>query len=195
MRKASLKRETKETQIKMSLNVDGTGKSTIKSGIGFLNHMLETFSRHGLFDLKADIKGDLHIDAHHTVEDTGIVLGEIFKKALGEKRGIRRAGFFVYPMDESLATVALDISGRPFLVWSAEFEHEKVGDLPLELLEDFFLGFVNGLGLNLHVEVHYGRSDHHKVEAVFKALAKAMKDACEIDPRQAGQIPSTKGVL
>jgi len=195
MRKAEIKRKTSETTITLKLNLDGSGKGTISSEIGFLNHMLNTLARHGLFDIAMKIKGDLEVDGHHTVEDSGIVLGQAFKEALGEKRGIRRAGFFVYPMDEALATVAVDISGRPHLHWDAEFKNLKVGELELELLEDFFLGFVNALGINLHVKIHYGRSDHHKVEAVFKAFAKAMRMACEIDPRSPEDIPSTKGAL
>ena len=195
MRSASISRETRETRIAMSVNLDGRGESEIVSPIGFLTHMLETFARHGIFDLQADIEGDLEVDQHHTVEDCGIVLGEVFKKALGDKRGIKRAGFFIYPMDEALATVAIDISGRSFLKLEAEFSNARVGELEIELLEDFFLGFSGALGANLHIRVHYGRSDHHKIEAVFKALAKAMKSACEIEPRIAGTIPSTKGVL
>ncbi len=195
MRIAEINRETRETQIKMSINLDGSGAAEIKSPIGFLGHMLDTFSRHGIFDLNAEIAGDLEVDQHHTIEDTGIVLGEVIKKALGDKRGIKRAGFFVYPMDEALVTVAVDISGRPFLKLDAEFSSVAVGEFPVELLEDFLLGFTNALGVNLHVLVHYGRSDHHKIEAVFKGLAKAMKMACEIEPRIKNQIPSTKGVL
>lgn len=195
MRSASISRETRETRIAMSVNLDGRGESEIVSPIGFLTHMLETFARHGIFDLQANIAGDMQVDQHHTVEDCGIVLGEVFKKALGDKRGIKRAGFFIYPMDEALATVAIDISGRSFLKLEAEFSSRRVGELEVELLEDFFLGFCSALGANLHIRVHYGRSDHHKIEAVFKALAKAMKTACEIEPRIAGTIPSTKGVL
>lgn len=195
MRSASISRETRETRIAMSVNLDGRGESEIKFPIGFLTHMLETFARHGIFDLQANIDGDLQVDQHHTVEDCGIVLGEVFKKALGDKRGIKRAGFFIYPMDEALATVAIDISGRSFLKLEAEFSSAQVGELEVALLEDFFLGFCGALGANLHIRVHYGRSDHHKIEAVFKALAKAMKTACEIEPRIAGTIPSTKGVL
>ena len=195
MRSASISRETRETRIAMSVNLDGRGESEIVSPIGFLTHMLETFARHGIFDLQANIEGDLEVDQHHTVEDCGIVLGEVFKKALGDKRGIKRAGFFIYPMDEALATVAIDISGRSFLKLEAEFSNARVGELEVELLEDFFLGFSGALGANLHIRVHYGRSDHHKIEAVFKALSKAMKSACEIEPRIADTIPSTKGVL
>ena len=195
MRKVKIERNTTETQISMKLNIDGAGKSKIVSPLGFLTHMLESFAKHGIFDLDAKIAGDVDVDAHHTVEDTGIVLGETFKKALGDKRGIQRAGFWMYPMDEALATVALDLSGRPFLVWEVEFSTPAIGDFPTELFEDFFLGFTNALGANIHVKVHYGRSDHHKIEAVFKALAKALKMACEIEPRIKNEIPSTKGTL
>ncbi len=195
MRKASIKRNTRETQIKIDLNIEGSGKSSITSEIGFLNHLLETFAKHGIFDLKVEIRGDLHVDQHHTTEDTGIVLGDAFKKALGDKRGIRRAGYFIHPMDEALAMVAIDISGRSFLKWDVEFADKKVGDLDVELLEDFFLAFANALGANLHVRVEYGRSDHHKTEAIFKALAKSVKMACEIEPRLKDDVPSTKGVL
>jgi len=195
MRTASIKRETKETSIQMRVNIDGSGKSNITSEIGFLNHMLETFAKHAIFDLEANITGDIQVDQHHTVEDTGIALGEVIKKALGDKKGIKRAGFFVFPMDESLASVAIDISGRPFLKWNVKFRNKKIGDLSTELIEDFFLGFTTFLGANLHIMIYYGRSDHHKIEAVFKAFAKAMKTACEIDNRVYGEIPSTKGVL
>ncbi len=195
MRKATIKRNTSETQIVMALNIDGRGQSKIDSPIGFLTHMLESFAKHAIFDLEATINGDMHVDAHHTVEDTGIALGEVVKSALGEKRGIQRAGFWMYPMDEALATVALDLSGRPFLVWEVDFSTRSIGDLPTELFEDFFLGFTNALGANLHVKVHYGRSDHHKIEAVFKALAKSLKMACAIEPRIKNEIPSTKGKL
>ncbi|HQV32156.1 MAG TPA: imidazoleglycerol-phosphate dehydratase HisB [Calditrichia bacterium] len=195
MRTANITRETRETQISISLDLDGTGKAEIDSPLGFLNHMLDTLARHGAFDLKATIRGDLEVDQHHTVEDCGIVLGEAFKAALGDKRGIRRAGFFIYPMDESLAQVALDLSGRPYLRWEVPFANRTVGELELALFEDFFLGLTNALGINLHISVPYGRSDHHKIEAVFKAFTKAMRMACEIDPRTAGEIPSTKGVI
>ena len=195
MRKTTIKRNTSETQISITLNIDGSGKSKIDSPIGFLTHMLESFAKHAIFDLEASIRGDMHVDAHHTVEDTGIALGEALKSALGEKRGIQRAGFWMYPMDEALATVALDLSGRPFLVWDVDFTTPAIGNLPTELFEDFFLGFTNALGANLHVKVHYGRSDHHKIEAVFKALAKSLKMACTVEPRIKNEIPSTKGKL
>jgi len=195
MRTAEIKRETKETRIHIKLNLDGSGKIAIQSPIGFLTHMLDTLARHGGFDMEATIEGDLHVDQHHTVEDTGIVLGEAIKQALGDKRGINRAGFFIFPMDEALARVALDISGRPFLKYKAKLNTKKIGDLQTDLVEDFFLGFANALGANLHIKVHYGRSDHHKLEAIFKALARALKMACQIDPRMANEIPSTKGTV
>ncbi|RMI01661.1 MAG: imidazoleglycerol-phosphate dehydratase HisB [Calditrichaeota bacterium] len=194
-RTAEVQRETRETRIRMKLNIDGSGRAAIASPIGFLTHMLETLTRHGIFDLEAHIEGDLQVDQHHTVEDTGIVLGEAFKQALGEKRGIRRAGFFIYPMDEALARVAVDLSGRPFLKYKVKLAHKTVGDLHTDLVEDFFLGFATALGANLHIKVHYGRSDHHKIEAVFKALGRALKEACQIEPRLQNQIPSTKGAL
>jgi imidazoleglycerol-phosphate dehydratase len=195
MRKAIIERNTSETQIAMALNLDGSGKSNIQSPLGFLTHMLESFTKHAVFDLEATIAGDLHVDAHHTVEDTGIVLGEVLKAALGDKRGIQRSGFWTYPMDEALASVALDLSGRPFLVWEVDFSTRAIGEFPTELFEDFFQGFTNALGANIHVKVHYGRSDHHKIEAVFKALAKSLKMACTIEPRIKNEIPSTKGKL
>ncbi|MEZ4744639.1 MAG: imidazoleglycerol-phosphate dehydratase HisB [Calditrichia bacterium] len=195
MRKATIERNTSETQISMTLNIDGSGKNQIETPVGFLTHMLDAFAKHGIFDLTAKITGDMHVDAHHTIEDAGIVLGEVLKAALGDKRGIKRAGFWMYPMDEVLASVALDLSGRPFLVWDVDFSTPAIGDFPTELFEDFFLGFTNALAANVHVKVHYGRSDHHKIEAVFKALAKSLKTACEIEPRIKNDIPSTKGKL
>ena len=195
MRKATIKRETRETQIEMTLTVEGLGEARVDSPLGFLNHMLETFARHAALDLEAKINGDLQVDQHHTIEDCGIVLGEVLKAALGDKRGIYRAGFFIYPMDETLAQVALDLSGRPFLRWEVEFKERLVGDLEVGLFEDFFLGLVNATGMNLHIKVPYGRSDHHKIEAVFKAFSKALRAACEIDPRTEKLIPSTKGVI
>jgi len=195
IRVATVGRETKETQIEIKLNIDGSGRSRIASPIGFLNHMLETLARHGLFDIEAEIEGDIHVDQHHTVEDTGIVLGEAFRKALGDKRGIKRAGFFIYPMDDALVTAAIDLSGRPYLRMEARFGSERVGDLTTALLEDFFQGFASALGANLHIRVHYGRSDHHKVEAIFKALGRALREACEVEERSKEAIPSTKGVL
>ena len=195
MRKSEVERKTKETEIKISLDIDGTGKSEIKTEIGFFKHMLETFSKHSLIDLNIDIVGDLHVDEHHTIEDTGITLGLALKKALGEKRGIRRSGYCIYPMDETLATTAIDLSGRPYLKFIAEFENQKLGDFPTDLTEDFFAGLTNALEANIHIKIEYGRSDHHKIEAIFKSFAKAIRSACEIDERIKDEIPSTKGVL
>jgi imidazoleglycerol-phosphate dehydratase len=184
-------RRTEETYIKIELDLDGTGQCQVSSKIGFLNHMLETLAKHGLFDLRAKIEGDLEVDQHHTVEDTGIALGQAFKEALGDKGGIKRAGFFVFPMDESLAAVAVDLSGRPFLRMDVKFRNRKVGDFNTDLLEDFFQGFVTAAGADLHIKAQ-GRSDHHKIEAIFKALARALKEACEVEGRG---IRSTKGAL
>ncbi|MEK6957376.1 MAG: imidazoleglycerol-phosphate dehydratase HisB [archaeon] len=195
MRKANVKRRTKETEIAVKLNIDGTGKSRIKIPIGFLSHMLETFGKTGAFDIEASVKGDLKVDQHHTIEDTGLVLGQAFKEALGEKKGINRAGFFVYPMDEALAVVAVDIGGRPFCRFDAKFRRRFCGKLDLDALEDFFYGFCVGLGANIAVKMPYGRSDHHKVEAIFKAFGKAMKMGCSVDKRMICEIPSTKGVI
>jgi imidazoleglycerol-phosphate dehydratase len=195
MRYAQSTRKTKETEITIKIKIEGSGKATIKSEIGFLNHMLETCAKHGLFDLTADIKGDIHVDQHHVVEDTGIVLGDAFNRALGNKRGIQRAGFFIFPMDESLVMVALDISGRPYLKMDAKFRRKKVGDLETDLLEDFFRGFVNSLKTTLHIKVYYGRSDHHKIEGIFKAFSKALKQACTEEKRAGRTVPSTKGKL
>jgi len=195
MREASLKRETKETQIAGRLCIDGTGQYEISTGIRFLDHMLELFSKHGAFDLQMDAKGDLDVDQHHTVEDVGIVLGDLFAKALGDKRGINRAGYFVQTMDESLAVVAVDLGGRPALVYDQQVDVVHVGDLQTELLEDFFSGFANHAGANLHAKVLYGRSNHHKIEAIFKCFARAMRYACSTDERLKDQLPSTKGLL
>jgi imidazoleglycerol-phosphate dehydratase len=195
VRKATIARVTKETQIRGSLSIDGLGRYEISTGIRFLDHMLELFAKHGGFDLKLNAKGDLDVDQHHTVEDTGIVLGQLFAKALGDRRGINRAGYFVLPMDETLAVVALDLGGRPALVYQDRVKVRLVGDLQTELLEDFFGGFVNHAGANLHAKVLYGRSNHHKIEAIFKCFARAMKFACSRDKRLRGQLPSTKGLL
>ena len=195
MRTGHVKRATGETQISIELNIDGTGQSEINSEIGFFNHMLETFAQHGLFDIKADIRGDLGVDQHHTIEDCGLVLGSAFKEALGDKRGIKRAGFFIYPMDEELAMTALDLSGRPYLKFEATFHDNKVGELHIDLLEDFFQAFASSLLATLHIKLFYGRSDHHSIEAIFKSFARAMKAACEIETRIKNDVPSTKGVL
>lgn len=195
MREATIERNTKETQIVGSLRIEGTGSYQISSGIRFLDHMLELFSKHGAFDLQLTARGDLDVDQHHTVEDTGIVLGDLFTKALGDRRGINRAGYFVQPMDESLAVVAVDLGGRPALAYDHQVDVVHVGDLQTELLEDFFGGFTNHAGANLHAKVLYGRSNHHKVEAIFKCFARAMRYACSTDERLQDQLPSTKGLL
>lgn len=194
MRQSNIERKTKETDIKIELNIDGTGKSKIESKIAFLNNMIETYARFGNFDLKMKIIGDLEVDQHHTVEDTGIMLGKAFKKALGKKERINRAGYFVYPMDEALAVVAIDISGRPYLQYDTEFKRRFCGELDTDTLEDFFYGFSIGLNANVVVRMPYGRSDHHKIEAIFKAFGKTMKIACTIDDRITGTL-STKGVI
>src|ERR1700690_600911 len=195
IRKASVERITKETQIRGSLVIDGQGTYQVSTGIRFLDHMLELFAKHGGFDLKLDAKGDLDVDQHNTVEDAGIVLGQLFAKALGDRRGINRAGYFVLPMDETLAVVALDLGGRPSLVYQDRVRVRLVGDLQTELVEDFFGGFVNHAGANLHAKVLYGRSNHHKIEAIFKCFARAMRYACSTDQRLKDQLPSTKGLL
>ncbi|HXM44372.1 MAG TPA: imidazoleglycerol-phosphate dehydratase HisB [Bryobacteraceae bacterium] len=195
MRTAAIQRDTQETQIKASLKIEGRGRYEISTGIRFFDHMLELFAKHGGFDLKLDAKGDLDVDQHHTVEDVGIVLGQLFAKALGDRRGINRAGYFVLPMDETLAVVALDLGGRPALVYRDLVRVRLVGDLQAELVEDFFGGFVNHAGANLHARVLYGRSNHHKIEAIFKCFARALRYACSTDRRLRGQLPSTKGLL
>jgi imidazoleglycerol-phosphate dehydratase len=194
-RTAELTRTTSETDIKLTLCLDGTGKADIATGIGFLDHMLTALARHGLFDLTVQAKGDLHIDFHHTTEDVGIVLGRAFAQALGEKRGIRRFGQALVPMDEALAEAAVDISGRGMLVWDAEFERPKIGEMDTELFQEFFQAFAtNGL-LTLHITRRAGHNSHHVAEACFKAAARALRMACEPDPRVGDAIPSTKGSL
>jgi imidazoleglycerol-phosphate dehydratase len=195
MRSASIERHTKETQIRGRLSIEGRGSYEISTGVRFFDHMLELFTKHGGFDLKLKAAGDLDVDQHHTVEDVGIVLGQLFSKALGDRRGINRAGYFVLPMDETLAVVALDLGGRPALVYKDLVRLRLVGDLQTELVEDFFGGFVNHAGANLHAKVLYGRSNHHKIEAIFKCFARAMKYACSTDKRLRDQLPSTKGLL
>ncbi len=195
MRSAAIERNTKETQIRGKLSIEGRGRYEISTGVRFFDHMLELFTKHGGFDLKLDANGDLDVDQHHTVEDVGIVLGQLFLKALGDRRGINRAGYFVLPMDETLAVVALDLGGRPALVYKDLVRVRLVGDLQSELVEDFFGGFVNHAGANLHAKVLYGRSNHHKIEAIFKCFARAMKYACSTDKRLRNQLPSTKGLL
>jgi imidazoleglycerol-phosphate dehydratase len=195
MRSAEIKRHTKETQIHGTLELDGQGTYEISTGIRFLDHMLELFAKHGGFDLTLKATGDLDVDQHHTVEDVGIVLGQLVSKALGNRVGINRAGYFVMPMDETLAVAAIDLSGRPALVYKDKVKVVKVGDLQAELLEDFFGGFVAHAAANLHVKVLYGRSNHHKVEAIFKCFARALRYACSTDERLKDQLPSTKGLL
>lgn len=190
---AVVERNTKETQIRIEINLDGTGKSDIHTGLGFFDHMLDQVARHGGIDLKIDVNGDLHIDEHHTIEDTGLALGEAFRKALGDKRGISRYGFLL-PMDEALAQVAIDFSGRPWLVWDAEFRREKVGDMPTEMFHHFFKSFSDTSLSNLNIRAE-GTNEHHKIEAIFKGFAKAVKMAVKRDLNQLNVLPSTKGVL
>jgi imidazoleglycerol-phosphate dehydratase len=194
-RKSTVERITKETQIRGSLTIEGKGRYEISTGIRFFDHMLELFAKHGGFDLKIEAKGDLDVDQHHTVEDVGIALGQLFAQALGDRKGINRAGYFVMPMDETLAVVAVDLSGRPALVYDAPTRFRLVGDLQTELLHDFFDGFVVHCGANLHAKVLYGRSNHHKIEGIFKCFARAMRYACSTDARLKDQLPSTKGLL
>ena len=194
-RRAAIERATKETQIRGSLTVEGRGRYNISTGIRFFDHMLELFTKHGGFDLTLKATGDLDVDQHHTVEDVGIVLGQLFAQALGDRRGINRAGYFVLPMDETLAVVAVDLGGRPALVYKDLVKVRLVGDLQTELVEDFFGGFVNHAGANLHAKILYGRSNHHKIEALYKCFARAMRYACSTDARLKEQLPSTKGLL
>jgi len=194
-RRATLERNTKETRIRGSLKIDGRGTYDISTGIRFLDHMLELFAKHGGFDLTLRAEGDLDIDQHHTVEDVGITLGQLFAQALGNRKGINRAGYFVLPMDETLAVVAVDLGGRPALVYKDLVKVRLVGDLQTELVEDFFGGFVNHAGANLHAKVLYGRSNHHKIDAIFKCFARALRYACSTDKRLKDQLPSTKGLL
>ena len=195
MRTARIERKTKETQISVEANLDGTGKSDISTGVGFLDHMLDQVARHGLIDLKISAKGDLHIDQHHTVEDTGIALGQAVRKALGDLKGITRYAEAFLPMDETLTRVAIDISGRPFLVFKTAFHAAKIGEFDTQLAREFFQAFAMNAGVTLHVETLYGDNDHHICESCFKGLARALRAAVAIDPRRAGEIPSTKGTL
>ncbi|MGB0408618.1 MAG: imidazoleglycerol-phosphate dehydratase HisB [Opitutales bacterium] len=192
---ASLTRNTKETQIQMELNIDGTGLSEIDTGIPFLDHMLTLFARHGLFDLKVKATGDIDVDYHHMVEDTGIVLGQLLKEALGEKRGIRRYGFFLLPMDESLARVALDLSNRQAFVYKVEYQFPMIRDFNIVLVKEFFQAFANETACNLHINLEYGEEPHHIAEAIFKAFARALDVATSIDPRLGDAVPTTKGTL
>lgn len=194
-RTAKVERKTKETEIAVSVNLDGQGTFDIKTGIGFFDHMLEQLARHALIDLKIDAKGDLHIDGHHTVEDTGITLGQAIKQALGDKTGIRRYGHFDLVMDESRSNVALDLSNRPYLIWNVRFSVERLGDMDTELFQEFFNALAQSAGITLHCENRYGTNNHHIIESLFKAFARALRMALETDPRMAGQLPSTKGAL
>ncbi len=188
------RRVTRETEVHVSVDLDGTGQAKIDTGVGFLNHMLELLANHSLIDIEIRATGDLHVDEHHTVEDVGITLGQAIADGLSERRGIRRYGF-VLPMDEALARVALDLGGRSYVVFEAEFGRELVGDLPTELVEDFVRALADHAGANIHIKVEYGRNDHHKIEAIFKGLGRALRAALEEDPRLGQEIPSTKGVL
>ncbi|MCD8498166.1 MAG: imidazoleglycerol-phosphate dehydratase HisB [Alphaproteobacteria bacterium] len=194
-RKASLKRETKETKIEVAVNLDGSGKANIATGIGFFDHMLEQLAKHSLIDITVKAKGDLHIDGHHTAEDTGIALGQVLKEAVGDKKGIRRYGHFDLVMDEARSSVALDLSNRPYLIWDAKFTVEKLGEMDTELFQEFFNALAHAAGITLHVENKCGTNNHHIIESIFKAFAKALRMAVEIDPRAADQLPSTKGAL
>jgi len=193
-RKGSTDRSTRETSISVQVDLDGAGRSTIETGIGFFDHMLELLVRNAGLDANIVADGDLQVDEHHTVEDVGLVLGSALSEALGDRRGIRRYGFYV-PMDEALARVVLDLGGRPFVVFEADFTRERVGELPTELVEDFVRGLAQTLGANIHVRVEYGRNDHHRIEAIFKALGRALRAAIERDSRFEDRIPSTKGIL
>lgn len=195
MRTASITRATKETQIRLSVDLDGTGKATIATGVGFFDHMLDLLARHSRIDMEIEAKGDLHIDFHHTVEDVGIALGQAVKAALGDMRGVTRYASLHLPMDETLTRVALDISGRPFLVFRTEFAVAKIGEFDTELVREFFQAFAMNAGLTLHVETLYGANAHHIAESCFKGLARALRAAVAIDPAAAGEIPSTKGSL
>ena len=195
MRRALIDRKTTETHIRLALTIEGRGRYKVSTGIRFLDHMLELFARHGAFDLEIDAKGDLDVDQHHTVEDLGIALGEAVSKALGDRRGINRAGYFVMPMDETLAVVALDLGGRPHASVDLKVKVQRVGDLQSELVHDFFEGFAIGARGNVHAKVLYGRSSHHHIEAVFKAFARALRVACSKDRQLAKALPSTKGLI
>ncbi len=195
MRTATISRSTAETAIDVTVNLDGTGVYDVSTGVGFFDHMLEQLSRHSLIDLTVRTKGDLHIDEHHTVEDTGIAIGQAFAQALGDKRGITRYGDALSPMDETLTRVALDISGRPWLVWRGGFSQTRLGGMDTEMFEHFFHSFAQAAGITLHIDTLYGTNNHHIAEAAFKGVARALRTAIEIDPRKADAIPSTKGVL
>lgn len=193
-REAAITRTTKETDIQCKLNIDGSGKANLNTGIGFFDHMLDGFARHGFFDLDCTVKGDLYVDGHHTVEDAGIVLGQAIKEAIGDKKGIRRYGYFLLPMDDSLAMCAVDLSGRPYFVFDCNFPTERVGELDTELVKEFFYAVSYSAGMNLHIRMLSGDNSHHMIEAIFKAFAKALDQACSFDPRIT-DVLSTKGTL
>jgi imidazoleglycerol-phosphate dehydratase len=195
MRQGSIARNTTETSIAVTVDLDGSGKYSVSTGVGFLDHMLEQLSRHSLMDLTVEAKGDLHIDAHHTTEDVGIAIGQAVTQALGDRKGIRRYGSAYVPMDEALTRVALDLSNRPYLIWKVGFGRDKLGTMDTELFKEWFQAFAQAAGVTLHVESLYGDNDHHIVESCFKALARALREAVEIDPRKADSVPSTKGTL
>ncbi len=194
-RKAKIERKTKETDITAEIDLDGTGAYDISTGIGFLDHMLEQLARHGLIDITLKAKGDLHIDYHHTAEDTGIVLGQAFAKALGDKVGITRYADVHLPMDETMTRVAIDVSGRPYLIWKVDFSRPKVGEMDTELFREWFQAFAQNAGITLHIQNLYGENNHHIAETCYKGLARALRQAVSLDPRQAGRVPSTKGTL
>ena len=195
MRKATIDRKTTETEISVTVDLDGTGAYDVKSGAGFLDHMLELLARHSLVDIKLRAKGDTHIDFHHSVEDSGIVFGQALAKALGDRKGIRRYASVALPMDETLTRATIDVSGRPYLIWKVAFSQPQIGGFDTELVREWFHAFAMNAGLTLHVETLYGENSHHIAESCFKALARALREAIEIDPRQQGRIPSTKGTL
>ncbi len=195
MRTATVERNTRETRISVTVNLDGTGQSSLETGIGFLDHMLEQLSKHGLIDIKLKVDGDLHVDMHHTTEDSGIAIGQAIRQALGDCRGVRRFAHVFLPMDETLTRVALDISGRPYLIWKVDFSRPKIGDMDSELFKEWFQAFAQNAGITLHVENLYGDNNHHIVESCFKGLARSLRDAIAIDERQSDVIPSTKGSL
>ena len=195
MRTGSITRTTHETDIAVAVNLDGTGAYDVSTGIGFLDHMIEQFSRHSLIDITCRIKGDLHVDQHHTTEDSAIAIGQALSQALGDKAGIGRYGMAYSPMDEALCRVALDVSGRPWLVWKAEFTQPRLGEMDTELFEHWFQSIAQAVGITLHIELLYGQNNHHIIEGIFKGFARAMRTAVELDPRKGGAIPSTKGQL
>jgi imidazoleglycerol-phosphate dehydratase len=194
-RRGTVERQTHETSITVELEIDGTGTTAISTGVGFFDHMLDQLGRHAGFDLEIKAVGDLHVDAHHTVEDTGIVLGQALAQALGDKRGVRRYGWALVPMEESLVQVALDLSGRPFLAFDVEVPAERIGNYDPDLTEEFFVALTRSAGITLHLRLLAGRNSHHIVEAVFKGVARALAAACEVDARRAGEVPSTKGMI